>query len=588
MSRKLTIARRALQGQPTGWPAYVPEVVQRIFAARGVLTPEGMEKRLGLLHSPSALGGIRRAAELLGQAIIDNRRIMVAGDYDCDGATGSAVAIRGLKLLGASNIDFIVPNRFKHGYGLSPALVDDMQPIPELIVTVDSGVASLEGVTHAKAKGITVVITDHHLPGETLPPADAIVNPNLKDDPFPSKAMAGVGVMFYTLLKTRQYLKDQGVYGDQVPDLASLLDLVALGTVADLVPLDHNNRILVEAGLRRIREGKACEGIKALIRAAKRSEEWFTSTDIAFAIAPRLNAAGRLEDMRIGVLALISEDAAEAETYVQKLEAINSERRELQAEMIAEAESMLQTEDVGDRWGVVVYNPAWHSGIVGLVASRLKEDLHKPVVALAPAEEGSHEIRGSARSIPGFHLRDALALIDIRYPGLMKKFGGHAMAAGLSLDVSKIEAFRSAFEEVARELLTEELLDAVLYTDGELPAGFLNLGFARYLRECGPWGQAFPEPMFENTFYVQDWKVIGGEGQHLKLHLVDPRDATYVEGIYFNGYDPSWEPEGYVRVVYELGINVWRDQENLQLMVRHMTPSGVEQESAQQVSYEQR
>lgn len=578
-TRKLLIKRRPLLGQPSGWPAYVPAVMQSIYAARGVLDPSGVEQRLARLHSPSGLGGIEKAAQLLGDAIVANKRIMIAGDYDCDGATGSATAIRGLKLLGATNVDFIVPNRFKHGYGLSEGLIDDMIPTPDLVVTVDSGTSNVDGVAHAKAKGMSVIITDHHLPGDTLPDADAIVNPNLRDDPFPSKAMAGVGVMFYTLLKTRAYLLAKGVFGDNPPDLGPLLDLVALGTIADLVPLDHNNRILVETGLRQIREGKACIGLKALIASCERIDpNRLVASDIAFTIAPRLNAAGRLEDMRLGVQVLISEDPEAAAKGSKQLNEINTERREIQADMTADAEGMVSEAGAGDAWGVVVFDPKWHSGVVGLVASKLKETLYRPVIALAPAEEGSKEVRGSARSIPGFHLRDALAAVDARYPGLMKKFGGHAMAAGLSLDIAKVETFKKAFDEIAREMLTEELLDAVVFTDGELPQGFLNMQFARYIRDCGPWGQAFPEPVFENTFFVQEWKIIGQDGKHLKLSLVDPRDGTYVNAIYFNGYDPNWEPQEYVRVVYELSINSFNGNDSIQLLVRHMEPIQNEQQ----------
>lgn len=573
MSRKLIIKRRELVGQPHGWPDYVPAVMQRIYAARGVLDPSGVEQRLARLHSPSHLGGIETAAQLIGDAILENKRIMIAGDYDCDGATGSATAIRGLKLLGAKDVNFIVPNRFKHGYGLSPALIDDMQPTPELIVTVDSGVSNVEGVAYAKSKGMRVVITDHHLPGDILPDADAIVNPNLRDDKFPSKALAGVGVMFYTLLKTKSYLVSKGLYVDNPPNLMPLLDLVALGTIADLVPLDHNNRIIVEMGLRQIREGRACTGLKALIASVDRVEErTIVASDIAFTIAPRLNAAGRLEDMRIGVQTLISEDPVEAARGAKTLNDINAERREIQADMTADAETMVSETGVGDAWGVVVFKPDWHPGIIGLVASKLKESLYRPVIALSPADEGSSEVRGSARSIPGFHLRDALALIDARYPGMMKKFGGHAMAAGLSLDISKVEVFQKAFDEVAREMLTEELLDAVLYTDGELDPGMINLQFAYYVRTCGPWGQAFPEPVFENTFFVQEWRTIGADGKHLKLNLVDPRDGAFCNAIYFNGFNPNWEPEGYVRVVYEVSVNTFNGNDSLQLMVRHMEP----------------
>lgn len=566
----LTIKRRPLAGEPAKWPSSVPSVMQRIYAARGVLEPSGVSQRLAQLHSPSLLGGIERAAEILGQAILEDRRIMVAGDYDCDGATGSATAVRGLKLLGAKHVDFIVPNRFLHGYGLSPALVEAMQPAPEVIVTVDSGVSSIEGVAAAKAKGITVVVTDHHLPGDTLPDADVIVNPNLKGDEFPSKMLAGVGVMFYTLLATRRYLKERQVWFDQpVPDLTVLLDLVAIGTVADLVPLDQNNRILVEAGLRRIRSGHACVGLMTLIESARRDHRHLVASDIAFAIAPRLNAAGRLEDMRLGVLTLLCQDAALARRYVEQLEAINADRRERQASMVADAEEMVLSTQASDAIGVVVYNPTWHAGIVGLVASKIKENLHRPVIAFAPAGEDSDEVRGSARSIPGFHLRDALALIDANYPGLILKFGGHAMAAGLSLKAADVERFTALFDQVARTTIDSEQLNAVLYTDGELEPGYICLEFAKYVQECGPWGQGFPEPVFENEFYCANWTVMAE--RHLRLELVDPRDGTQVQGVYFNSYTGSPPPERF-RAAYDLSINRWNDRESLQLIIRHLMP----------------
>lgn len=551
---------------PSGWDPSVPEILQSIYAARGVYTPADVELRLNLLHSPSKLGSIDKAARIIAEAIVNDQHITIAGDYDCDGATGASVAVRGLRLLGATNVGFIVPNRFKHGYGLSPALVDDMDPATELIVTVDSGVSSVEGVNRAKSKGIAVVITDHHLPGDYLPNADAIVNPNLNGDEFPSKMLAGVGVMFYVLLAVKSVLREAGRWATE-PSLLPLLDLVAIGTVADLVPLDHNNRILVAAGLDRIQRGLANVGVKALIKVAKKDEANFVSSDIAFAIAPRLNAAGRLEDMSLGVMTLISDDPVAAVSYAERLEEINGERKELQAEMVAEAEQMVLGMNIGDDVGVVVFDEKWHSGIVGLVASRLKENLYRPVIAFAPAGEGSDEVRGSARSIPGFHLRDALALVDVRNPGLIPKFGGHAMAAGLSLKIKDVGRFKSEFQKVAKELLSEEQLTAVVYSDGELPPGYLNLDFAKYLQRCGPWGQAFPEPVFDNVFYVDDFRVLSDK--HLKLDLIDSRDGSSAEAIFFNGYKGG-DPPTQVRLAYELNINRWRDTERLQLMVRHL------------------
>lgn len=573
------IKQRELLGTPHDWPSSVPAIVQRIYAARGVFSPNDNEQRFGRLHSPTQLGDITKAATLLGDAILENKHIVVAGDYDCDGATGASVAVRGLRLLGATSVSFIVPNRFVHGYGLSKALVDAIDPMPDVIVTVDSGVASVEGVAYAKEKGYTVVITDHHLPGETLPAADAIVNPNLKGDPFPSKMLAGVGVMFYVLLATRAYLREMGSTQAQKADLSTLLDLVAVGTVADLVPLDHNNRILVEAGLQRIREGKACPGIQSLLAVAKKDPATICAQDIAFAIAPRLNAAGRLEDMRLGVLALITDDPLEAAQRIAVLDEINQDRKDRQAEMIEQAEGLLEHTDAGSSMGVVIYNDHWHSGIVGLVASKIKEALHRPVIALAPVAEGSNDIRGSARSIPGFHLRDALALVDTRYPGLMEKFGGHAMAAGLSLKRENIQAFKEAFDAVTRDTLDPTLLDAVIYTDGPLDPSLLSLDFAYQLRMSGPWGQAFPEPVFDDRFYCRSQRVLGEK--HLGLELIHPQTGDSVSAIFFNSFDPQHpvdHTDTNVRVVYELNVNSWKGKDSLQLLVRYLEPDQPSQE----------
>lgn len=565
------VSRRSLLGTPAGWSEDMPAIVQRIYAARGVLSPQQNEQRFALLHSPTLLGGIGEAAALLGNAILENRQIIVAGDYDCDGATGTAVAVRGLRLLGAKRVGFIVPNRFVHGYGLSPALVDAMEPAPDVIVTVDSGVASVEGVAHAKAKGYTVVITDHHLPGDNLPAADAIVNPNLKGDTFPSKMLAGVGVMFYVLLAVRAFLRDAGQSFTPEQDLTQLLDLVAIGTVADLVPLDHNNRILVEAGLRRIRQGQSCVGVKTLLASAGKAPETLCAQDIAFAIAPRLNAAGRLEDMRLGVLTLITDDPMEAASRTAVLEDINKDRKERQAEMVEQAETMLAEANIGDAMGVAIFDPRWHSGIVGLVASKIKEALHRPVIALAPAGEGSDELRGSARSIPGFHLRDALALVDTRHPGLLLKFGGHAMAAGLSMRRENVQTFIEVWDSIVRETIDPTTLDAVIYSDGSLPPEWLTLDFAHRLRLSGPWGQSFPEPVFDDLFYCHSVRVLSGK--HFRLDLVDPRTGDQFTGIQFNVADPSVDYTGQtLHVAYELNVNSYRGNESLQLMIRYLQP----------------
>lgn len=567
----LQLRRRPVLGEPAGWGDSLHPLLQRIYAARGVFSPDQAEHRLNRLLSPQQLGGIERAVALLAEAIRDDASIIIAGDYDCDGATGTAVAIRGLRLLGAKRVDYVVPNRFVHGYGLTPELIASLPPYAQLVVTVDNGVASVAGVAAAKARGMKVIVTDHHLPGEQLPMADAIVNPNLHDDGFPSKALAGVGVMFYVLLALRAHMREHGGFASNAePDLSSLLDLVALGTVADLVPLDFNNRILVEAGMKRLRSRRGCAGITALIEASQRAVSTACTSDLGYAVGPRLNAAGRLEDMRLGVECLLTDDPAQARRYAELLSSINQERRDLQAAMVAEAEVMVASAAHVDAQtlGVTLFEPSWHAGVVGLVASKLKERLHRPVIAFAPAgEDDPDHLRGSARSISGFHIRDALAAVDARHPGLIERFGGHAMAAGLSLRTTDYPRFAEAFDAVAREWLNEEQLQAVLYTDGEMPAGMFTLDMARLLRFAGPWGQAFPEPVFENRFECFSWKPMGE--RHLRLSLRDPRDDGLYEAVMFNAYDGK-PPPALLRAAYELTINDWQGRESPRLLLRHI------------------
>jgi single-stranded-DNA-specific exonuclease len=567
----LQLRRRERKGEPAGWPESVHPVLQQVYAARGVLGPDQVEHRLARLLSPQTLGGMAQAVDLLIEAIRDDWSILIAGDYDCDGATGTAVAVRGLRLLGAKRVDYAIPNRFVHGYGLSAAFVASMQPTPQLIVTVDNGVASVAGVAAARARGIKVIVTDHHLPGDQLPACDAMVNPNLAGDPFPSKMLAGVGVMFYLLLAARARLHEQNAFGGVKPDLSSLLDLVALGTVADLVPLDFNNRVLVEAGLQRMRSGRACAGITALVEVGKRSLSTLCSSDLGFAVGPRLNAAGRLEDMRLGVECLLTDDVSQARRYAGQLDAINRERRDLQTSMVAEAEQMVAGLNDIDAIGVALFEPSWHAGVVGLVASKLKDRLHRPVIAFAPAsEDDADHLRGSARSIPGFHIRDALAAIDARQPGLIERFGGHAMAAGLSLKAGDYPRFAAAFDAIARELIEPERLQAVLYTDGELPSGAASLALATQLRHAGPWGQAFPEPLFDNLFECASWKLMGE--RHLRLQLRDPRDGTVHDAVMFNAYHGE-PPPSRLRAAYELTINDWQGRETPRLLLRHIVPA---------------
>ncbi|WP_448100864.1 single-stranded-DNA-specific exonuclease RecJ [Luteibacter jiangsuensis] len=559
--------QRVAQVAPSGWPAHVHPVIQRIYAARGVCTPDGAEHRLSRMLSPELLGGMDRAVTLLMRAVLDDKRIVIAGDYDCDGATGTAIAERGLRLLGARHVSHVVPNRFVHGYGLSEALVASLDPTPDLIVTVDNGVASVAGVAAARARGIAVLITDHHLPGDVLPDADAIVNPNLADDGFPSKALAGVGVMFYLLLGLRAAMRNAGHFPNGEPDLGSLLDLVALGTVADLVPLDFNNRVLVEAGLKRMRAGKACAGIAALVEASGRSLSTVGATDLAFAIGPRLNAAGRLEDMSLGVACLLTDDTGIARRHAEQLSAINQERRDMQAGMVEEAETMVARAAHVDAVGVALFDPGWHAGIVGLVASKLKEKLHRPVLAFAPAGDDTDELRGSARSIPGFHIRDALAEIDAKHPGLILRFGGHAMAAGLSLRSADLDRFAAIFDATARAHLDEERLQALIQTDGELDYRDHTLDLARQLRHAGPWGQGFPPPVFEARFECASWKPMGS--RHLRLQLRHTQGGVPLDAVMFNCYEGT-PPPSRMRVAYELSVNDWQGRESLRLLLVHM------------------
>jgi len=557
---------------PEHWQAHfatLPPLVGRLYAARGMKDEGEAPLRLKDLYSPKLLGGIDQAVERIERAIRDNESIVISGDYDCDGATATTIAVRGLRLLGAMDVGFTIPDRFKHGYGLTPGLIDDLCEHPKLIITVDSGVASHAGVAHAQALGIDVIITDHHLPGDTLPEgAVAIVNPNLKDDGFPSKALAGCGVMFYLLMALRASMKEHGVFeGKPLPDLAELLDIVAFGTIADLVPLDANNRRLVRAGLQRIRSDQTHAGIRALMAVAGIDGESIEASDIAFFLAPRVNAAGRLENMRLGVEMLLADDDIQAMAYAQALDAINQERRELQSTMLEEAEAIVQEMPKASGCVHVVYKPSWHAGVVGLVASKIKEAYHRPTVAFAPGEEGSGLLHGSARSIPGFHLRDAFALVDVQHPGLIVKFGGHAMAAGLTIKEADLEAFHNAFESVVMTTMDPKLLQPVLWTDGALTLQEMSIETALALESAGPWGQAFPEPCFENTFRVIGRTLIG-KG-HLKLLLEDLTGQKTFEAMAFNAWqDDVLTP--WVKVVYALELNVWNSRTTLQLRVQHL------------------
>ncbi|PJK10447.1 single-stranded-DNA-specific exonuclease RecJ [Lysobacteraceae bacterium NML120232] len=565
------ILRRPLPENTEALAALSP-LLRRLHGARGAQSIDSAQPRLAHLPSPDLMKGMDAAVALLHSAIMRNAHIRVVGDFDCDGATGCAVLMRGLKMLGARSLSFAVPDRQLHGYGLSPTLVEELAAdAPDLILTVDTGIACVAGVAAARAHGMQVIICDHHLPGPTLPAADAIVNPNQPGCTFPSKALAGVGVAFYLLLALRAHLRQQGdTAGDA--DLSALLDLVAVGTVADVVPLDTTNRALVAAGLRRIRQGRAHPGVRALINAAKRQEATLTPADIGFAVAPRINAAGRLEDMTLGIACLLSDNSLEAEQLAQLLSDINQERRQMQAQMLQDAESLLADTDLANarsRLAISLYQPHWHPGVVGLVASNVKEKLHRPVIAFAPASPDSEELRGSARSISGFHIRDALAWVDAHHPGLITRFGGHAMAAGLSLAREKLHDFAQAFEAAAEILLPPESLQKNILSDGELAAEDFNLATAILLRDGGVWGQHYPEPLFDGEFAVLDWRVLGEK--HLKLTLACGMQR--LNAIHFGGWDGT-PPTTRQHIAYRLTPDDWRGGDAIQLIVVHREPLG--------------
>lgn len=555
------------------WPAHVSPLLQRLYAARGITSAGQAELKLAKLLAPQQLGGIDGAVDLLHDAIRRDAHIVVVGDFDCDGATGTAVAVRGLRMLGAARVSYRVPHRIAHGYGLSPALVEDeLAPIaPDLVITVDAGIACLPGVVAAKARGWQVLITDHHLPGDELPAADAIVNPNLRGDGFPSKALAGVGVVFYLLLALRARLRERGEPGAD-SDLSALLDLVAVGTVADLVPLDDNNRLLVAAGLKRLREGRGQPGVCALAEVAGKRLSVLTASDIGFGIGPRINAAGRLEDMTLGIECLLTDDPERAMQLARQLDAINAERRELQQRMVdgAELAAVALPLPEGGHDAYCLFDDDWHPGVVGLVASKLKEKLHRPVIAFAPSDAGSSTLRGSARSIPGVHVRDALADVDARHPGLILRYGGHAMAAGLSLDAAHFDVFRAAFELAVSRRLTDELREAELWSDGELAPQELNRPIAEALRLAGPWGQGFPEPLFDGEFEVRAWKILAE--RHVKYELGMPGRTGPVSAIHFGGA-AFGAPPARVRIAFGLELDDFRGRHEVQLLVRHWWPA---------------
>lgn len=551
----------------------VHPVLQRIYAHRGIGLPEDLQRSAAHLLPFSALKGINQAVTLLTHALDHQQQIIIVGDFDADGATSTAVLLAGLKAFGFKRLEYLVPNRFAFGYGLSPQMAElAVAQGAELIITVDNGISAIEGVALAKKAGVKVLVTDHHLAGNELPDADAIVNPNQPGCDFPSKALAGVGVAFYLLLALRSALRERGDFAvSPEPNLAELLDLVALGTVADVVPLDSNNRILVHQGLQRIRAGKLRPGIQALIDVANRKAEKLTSTDFGFALAPKLNAAGRLDDMSIGISCLLAPDINIARRLAAELDSLNVERREIEQGMQAEALAFLQKLSFSDEQlpdCLCLYQGDWHQGVIGILAGRVKELYHRPVIAFAKGDDG--ELKGSARSIHGVHIRDLLEEISSQYPGLILKFGGHAMAAGLTIAEDRFETFQLALNFIAKKYLTPELLTAVIYTDGELANNELTVEMAGILQQAGPWGQSFPEPVFEGRFKLVQQRMLADK--HLKM-MLQASDGTLVDAIWFNADNKAWPNANVqqVQLAYQLDINDFRDQQNLQLLVRQMT-----------------
>jgi single-stranded-DNA-specific exonuclease len=543
----------------------MPALLARIYAARGISSSSQLDTGLSRLLPFTQLKNAQQMAGLLADAIAANRKLLIVADYDADGATACAVGLRGLRSLGAQ-VDFIVPNRFEYGYGLTPEIVRlAALSSPDIIVTVDNGIASVEGVAEARRLGIEVLVTDHHLPGDSLPDALCIVNPNQPGCTFPSKNLAGVGVMFYVLLALRAELRTRGAFTVKPePNLGNLLDLVALGTVADVVKLDENNRILVQQGLLRMRAGRACAGITALLQVARKLPEQASAYEMGFIVGPRLNAAGRLEDMGLGIQCLLTDDANEADEIAARLDSLNQERRSIEADMQQAALVALENIDPTDGYSLALFDESWHQGVIGILASRLKDRFHRPVIAFARAQNG--EIKGSGRSIPGLHLRDALDLVSKRHPHLILKFGGHAMAAGLSLREENFAEFQSAFEAVSQGLLTPADLTKILETDGALNAAEFSVEMARSL-EQQVWGQGFPQPLFDGVFKVESQRVVGEK--HLKLKLSSAAGAF--EAIHFFCADSM---PASIRAVYSLGINDYNGKVSLQLMVRHWQAAG--------------
>ncbi len=552
------------------------DVLRRVYAARGVSSAAQLEYALKNLLPPR-LKGLDCASDLLCEAVQQSQRILIVGDFDADGATSTALAVRCLRAMGHSQVDYLVPNRFEFGYGLTPEIVEvAAQRKPDLIVTVDNGIASIDGVARARELGIQVLVTDHHLPGEKLPDAAAIVNPNQLGCEFGSKAAAGVTVIFYVMMALRSALRAQGWFASRAePGLAEFLDLVALGTIADVVPLDYNNRILVSQGIARMRAGHACPGILALLEVAGRSHKTLAAPDLGFVVGPRLNAAGRLDDMSLGIRCLLADTAVEALALAQELDALNRERRAIELSMQNDARLVLERiqADLDGEFpsGVCLYQSDWHQGVIGILASRIKDRLHRPVIVFASDDLGG--LKGSGRSIAGIHLRDVLDTVATCNPGILQKFGGHAMAAGLSLQVEHLDAFRAAFAAAVTSQLGDLPLDPSIESDGELAHSQLELALAEQLQVAGPWGQGFPEPAFDGDFQVVSHKWLGGK--HLKMVLSPAsNDQCLMDAIAFNQDQNLWPDPAprQVRVVYKLSVNEFRGNRSAQMLVDYLEP----------------
>ncbi|EAP0906083.1 single-stranded-DNA-specific exonuclease RecJ [Salmonella enterica] len=569
--------RRREADETAELPADLPPLLRRLYASRGVRSARELERSVKGMLPWQQLSGIDNAVEILYNAFREGTRIIVVGDFDADGATSTALSVLGMRALGCDNISYLVPNRFEDGYGLSPEVVDQAKARDaQLIVTVDNGISSHAGVAHAKTLGIPVIVTDHHLPGDTLPDAEAIINPNLRDCEFPSKSLAGVGVAFYLMLALRTFLRDKGWFDERniaPPNLAELLDLVALGTVADVVPLDANNRILTWQGLSRIRAGKCRPGIKALLEISNRDPQQLAASDLGFALGPRLNAAGRLDDMSVGVALLLCDNLGEARVLASELDALNQTRKEIEQGMQAEALILCEKLERSSETlpgGLAMYHPEWHQGVVGILASRIKERFHRPVIAFAPAGDGT--LKGSGRSIQGLHMRDALERLDTLYPDLMIKFGGHAMAAGLSLEEHKFEQFQQRFGELVTEWLDPALLQGEVISDGPLSSAEMSMEVAQLLRDAGPWGQMFPEPLFDGRFRLLQQRLVGE--RHLKVMVEPVGGGPLLDGIAFNIDTTCWPDNGVreVELAYKLDINEFRGNRSLQIIIDDIWP----------------